>query len=358
MRILLLRLLAAAAAIFLIFLARSKNLSLSQPTKVSTSPRLFLFTSVATHDNLELFGRFLRHYRDLGIPADRIHVDIHFTQETNLGPAGHEAALERLHLLLAHHGVLAWRVRMFSEFVRGMKVAWVEEATTRMGLTTGDWMLYVDHDEFQVYLQPLSELLSEAEKYGISAFQGSFVDRVYWDGRLVDVTEDTELSLDFPWGCRLVKSVYKGLTTKLGPYKFGLKQADDWHSLDLDLLENEVHVFRGIQIHHFRWGERALQVPTHWESQNWPYWQTKAYLESHNNKICVWCPEQECVLLANLPPMSTIAAAIEGQTQHIRTMQKTVPKKQYLNPIPDRSWKYYLTSPDAERPLENPDPEE
>jgi len=177
-------------------------------------PRLFLFIFLASHENLALTRKLLRHYLTLGYQPELIHIDFHIQTEEEAS-APHSLKLKGV---LREHGVTAITERILGKFFDDVKMDWQRDSTRRMGVKRGDWVVQIDSDEFHEYPGPVMDLLVEAERHRVSAIVGHFVDRVESTGKLVEISEETDLERTFTQGCELATSIYEGLNKKVGPH--------------------------------------------------------------------------------------------------------------------------------------------
>jgi len=274
-------------------------------------PRLFLFIFLASHENLALTRKLLRHYLTLGYQPELIHIDFHIQTEEEAS-APHSLKLKGV---LREHGVTAITERILGKFFDDVKMDWQRDSTRRMGVKRGDWVVQIDSDEFHEYPGPVMDLLVEAERHRVSAIVGHFVDRVESTGKLVEISEETDLERTFTQGCELATSIYEGLNKKVGPHLHPLETSNGgFHVLDRSLLwpGRPTWVFDGMRVHHFKWVPGIADDLANWKERAREKSLLASYLQAHNNTICLECKEHNCMDYQDFPPLPSIFDALES----------------------------------------------
>lgn len=159
---------------------------------MAADARVRVLSCVGAARDRDLVGHFARHYRDLGVAPDRIHLIVHADRDA----PGSADAVHRLLDILAELGIEpadVWR----GVYTSG--ALWQRRrALQRRVATAEDWVLSADIDEFHVYPAPLSEVVDHLEECGANLLQGPMIDRLAPGGVLAPVDPTRPLADQFP----------------------------------------------------------------------------------------------------------------------------------------------------------------
>ena len=148
-----------------------------------------LISCVGVEHDLALLPHFLRHYLDLGIAPERMHLVLN-------APTADAPSLARARAVLAAHGVEPaeeWVAPYTSDTM------WEKRREVQRRVAApADWVVSADVDEFCEFPAPLAEVLAACERRGVNCVQGVFIDRLAPGGRLAPVEAEPSIWDQFP----------------------------------------------------------------------------------------------------------------------------------------------------------------
>jgi hypothetical protein len=184
-----------------------------------------------------LLPHLVNHYRDIGIESHIVICHAESEADEQYERIRQTCKEMDVQLLYSHFG--PWRDSLNQRL-----------KAYAMSQHPDDWFVVADLDEFQMYDQPLDELIDRCERFGADHVNGCFLDRVADGGHLREV-DDTSIWEKFP----LAGSVSSGISGAL-PLKTGLARGRT------ELLIGHHGTLGGvglpkdegfIQVHHFKW---------------------------------------------------------------------------------------------------------
>ena len=156
---------------------------------MTADPRVRLLSCVGAARDLDLVGHFVRHYQDLGVAPDRVHLIVHADSDAS-------RALTTLVDRLGDLGIEP------AEIWRGTYTSgamWRRRRLLQRRLVLAhEWVVSADVDEFQVYPAPLTEVIDHLEERGLNVLQGPMIDRVARSGALTRVDRKRHPAEQFP----------------------------------------------------------------------------------------------------------------------------------------------------------------
>jgi hypothetical protein len=153
------------------------------------------------HGRIDWLPQFVEHYR--GLSVERFHLTLHFEPDVprEVMALRTRLAEETLSALgIGLHAVLIWPYD--SDTLRDHH----DQVQSQIA-AAGDWIVWADLDEFQVYPEPLTELIAQAERDGYDYFRAVMIDRVAEDGSLPAFDPDQPIWEQYPRRCHLTRDV-------------------------------------------------------------------------------------------------------------------------------------------------------
>ncbi|MDT7856656.1 hypothetical protein RQM47_08390 [Rubrivirga sp. S365] len=158
-------------------------------THSDAASRTLLISCVGVESDLPLLPHFLRHYLDLGVAPERMHIVLNALTADAPGLAEARA-------ILAEHGVDGgedWIEPYTSDAMWDKR----REVQRRVA-SPEDWVVSADVDEFCEFPAPLGEVLDYCERRGANCVQGVFIDRLAPGGALAEIEPAPSLWDQFP----------------------------------------------------------------------------------------------------------------------------------------------------------------
>lgn len=220
---------------------------------------------------IALVPQFVAHYRALGV--GRIWLTLHVGARLPATPAADAICTEAMRLLeKLGTEPLPFLIGDFD----AMLVRKRHDAIQGARIPSGDWVLWADTDEFQVYPRALAELLAEADAQNANAIGGELVDRVARDGALIRFDPALPVWRQFPLGSDVTRRVLQGFTHKVAASKGNVLVGPGHHEA---LPSSPVPVIWArdlAAIHHFKWDDGviarlALRTEDDWK-RRCPWW--------------------------------------------------------------------------------------
>ena len=271
-----------------------------------SDPQIFMFTMIDCGRPPELARQTLVHYLEAGIDRSRIHVVV------NVHPGRATYLRECIALLQELQIPFCFYERHFSVEA---KRAYADAAMLAMGCKMNDWIVHVDTDEHNEYpTGNLSTFLAALEKAKIAHAVGKLADRVSYDGKFRPITATEDLAETYPYVCNITRSIRSGNPSKLIAYKaFLVPGSGGFHGLNpYHPRNNRRRGVSGFRVHHFKYAgdimdELKYRVKYNDEIQyvhNRELHRVYMYdaLKAWGDRVCVDCPEAECIKIMDLPP--------------------------------------------------------
>lgn len=217
--------------------------------------RIWFTSCIGVDYSPALIPHFLRHYRDLGIPAERFLLVLNTARFRIRPMRAARAAVAQAGV----PGAVIWRGPYTSE-VKQAKV----RALLDRHVAPEDWIVHADADEFQEYPAPLPEFLRSVEAEGANVVSGVLLDRLAEDGRLRAVAPSPSPFEQFPVVGRVGPRVL-ALTTddggdkrKLMAYRGNLRANRGSGDIAEEMAADARPSRREGVIHHFKWTDDVL----------------------------------------------------------------------------------------------------
>lgn len=212
--------------------------------------------------------QFVQHYRALGVER--------FLLTLQLEPAG--PALEQDRHRAEFRETLA-DLGIGTAFVwvhtwDGPSMAADQRSLARAHVASSDWVVWCDLDEFQVYPEPLRDIVARCEADDVDYIRGIFIDRVAEDGGLPRFDPRRSIWDTFPRTCNVTRVLaqanpHKVILAKGSVLVYGGKHAvmDGQYLKPLEGWG---------QVHHFKWDASVLERLRYRLSPDWkakcPWW--------------------------------------------------------------------------------------
>jgi hypothetical protein len=192
--------------------------------------------------------QLVEYYRVLGV--DRFWVTFHVN-----GTEGESGNFQRrVDALISDLGIDSLPY-LSGEFDAELIRANHDHVQARLG-TPDDWIIWFDADEFQVYPKNLKPFLADADRRGVTAVSGEFLDRIARNGILVPYDSRISIWEQFPIASNFTASVLKGYTHKVAAAKSGvIITAGNHEAVYRDQISWADDI---VAIHHFKWDDKVL----------------------------------------------------------------------------------------------------
>jgi hypothetical protein len=146
----------------------------------------------------------------------------------------------------------------------------------------GDWVVWADIDEFQVYPGEFKSLIQLAETLDIDYFRGYFVDRVAADGKLRPFDPEQSIWTQFPRQIKLDTAMRAGVTHKVTCCRSTVRVNNGNHfPVNPEPL---CYYSDPVDVHHFKWDTTVISRLSRrlWPDfrEQCPHWvESKSVLE-------------------------------------------------------------------------------
>lgn len=236
--------------------------------------RIRLITTV-DHGRVPWLGQFVQHYRQLGVHA--FHITLHF--EPDVPRPCRERAMQAAAALVEPYDVVISAALVCAYDAPTVRAH--HDQVQAQEASAGDWIVWADIDEFQIYPGSLGGLLDEADESQSLYFRGFLIDRVTRTGELAVFDPIRSIWSQFPRRARLTRTVAKAPTEKVACSRAHLRITPGNHFVVDD------HLVRcheaPVQVHHFKWD---ASVVARLEHRVQPAWQQR----------CQWWVESDRLL--------------------------------------------------------------
>jgi hypothetical protein len=122
-------------------------------------------------------------------------------------------------------------------------------------VTSQDWIIPADLDEFIQFPAPISQLIGEMDANGATFIKGDFLDRISEDGRLNPTLPEPSIWEQFPLTCKVSQSLIKCWSHKVTLARGDCMLASGHHNV---IFPARPHISRRCIIHHFKWRRGLL----------------------------------------------------------------------------------------------------
>jgi hypothetical protein len=224
---------------------------------------------------ISFLPQFLDHYSRLGV--ERFHLSLQVEPGADAGWVDHSVSEANAALAQYGTGLAAVLQKPFSSFV-------LREHHDRLQSThasAGDWIVWSDIDEFQVYPGEFKSLIRLAESLEIDYFRGHFVDRLAADGKLRAFDPHQSIWAQYPRQFKLDPSLSPGMTQKVACARSGVQVSRGNHfALNEERL---CYYAEPVEVHHFKWDASVVS-------------RLKRRLQPDFQMHCPWWVESKAVL--------------------------------------------------------------
>jgi hypothetical protein len=178
---------------------------------------LKLISCVDVTRELGLLGHFVRHYTELGIDPQNMHILLNAEDPDAQGFA-------RAEKILSDFGAAAptrWVAPYTSDAM------WQQRRDLQKRVAKpSDWVLSADIDEFHEYPTDLATVLRHCSAVGATVVQGVFVDRLSADTQLRPVADEPPLKDQFPTEAFIMEAIAGPDSDRYGSVKIMLMRGD------------------------------------------------------------------------------------------------------------------------------------
>ena len=148
-----------------------------------------LITCVGVEHDLALLPHFLAYYKDLGVPANNMHVVLQ-------APEDNIPEMEEAVKLLDEYNI-----RPHEKWIAPYtsKSMWEKRRETQRAVASADdWIISADVDEFHEFPVGLKAFLDYCDQKNARCVQGVFIDRLAPEGKLTSVNDKSAIWDQFP----------------------------------------------------------------------------------------------------------------------------------------------------------------
>lgn len=191
-----------------------------------------------------LLRQMLEHYRNLQITSFIIHAH-------SRGPG--DPAIDEMQSVVEQFG-LSLRSISEGDHAKAQTAAW----KTRASLPN-DWFVIVDIDEFQIYPEPLVEILRYCDQRDYDHVNGCFLDRIAADGTLSKFNPLLPVWQQYPMGLFFTNPVLGADPRKVVAAKGRVEMANNGHHIALSNRGCPIDE-HFIPVHHFKWSDGVLEA--------------------------------------------------------------------------------------------------
>ncbi len=248
---------------------------------------IWLYSRIGRDDRL--LSQFVDHYQNLGVDRMLLCADAKNPEDPVPERVRHAAVeIDAVYEQASDPG----HSMAFCERVRTELVQRHCEPT--------DWVLSADVDEFQVYPEPLDEIVRRCEASSAEYVGGRFVDRIASDGSLAPLSMDRSVWEQYPIGARLTHAVLGACDEKVVLSRAAIPLGGGHHAPKVEATPLEgVEV----EVHHFKWDasvvERCRWHRDAYKDVGDPWWRECQrfldYLAMNHGRIDLSNPSLEAV---------------------------------------------------------------
>ena len=215
---------------------------------------------------IEWLPQFVHHYRHLGVERFLLTLQL----EPDAAQAEKEAHRNRFRQTLAeldideaHYWEQAFDAKGKGEHHRRLQ---------EQNVSRDDWVVWCDSDEFQVYPQPLRDIVAECETARVDFIRGAFIDRVAADFSLAPFDPEGSIWETFPQTFSVSAALAGADPRKVTLARGRIRVSDGNHG---PLTSGSLRTVTGwVQVHHFKWD---ATLPERLRYRVRPEWQAKFY---------------------------------------------------------------------------------
>lgn len=214
---------------------------------------------------IDWLPQFVAHYRSLGV--DRFLLSLQ--QEPAV--AAETRLAQRMRF---EHALRGLGVPQSFELIESYDSASVCRHQQRIAdqfVGKGDWIVWCDSDEFQVYPLSLGAVVDSCLTQGIEAIPGILVDRIAADGGLPDFDPSQSLWEMFSRPCNITGNIAHGTVDKVVFARGDIRLRPGNHATEDPKTK---FAAQAIPIHHFKWHAGVL---AHLRFRLEPAWKRKCF---------------------------------------------------------------------------------
>lgn len=215
---------------------------------------------------IEWLPQFVRHYRQLGVERFLLTLQL----EPDAAQADNEQHRNRFRQTLAELGIdegYYW-----AEAYDAMGMAEHHQKLQRQKVSHNDWLVWCDSDEFQVYPQPLRDVVAQCEAARVDLLCGALIDRVAEDFSLAPFNPRRSIWETFPQTFNVSAALAGADPRKVTLARGDIRVSGGNHfpvsNASLKTLR------RRVQVHHFKWDAMLIDRLRY---RVRPEWQAKCY---------------------------------------------------------------------------------
>jgi hypothetical protein len=225
---------------------------------------------------IEWLPEFVQHYRHLGVERFLLTLQL----EPDAAQVGKEAHRNRFRQTLAELDIdeAYYREQAFDS--KGMG----EHHRRLQGqkISPGDWVVWCDSDEFQVYPQPLRDIVAQCETARVDFIRGAFIDRIAADFSLAPFGHERSVWETFPQTFNVSAALAGADPRKVTLARGRIQISDGNH---FPLTNGSLRTLTGwVQVHHFKWDATLIErlryrIRPEWQAKCFWWVESKRLLE-------------------------------------------------------------------------------
>jgi hypothetical protein len=200
---------------------------------------------------IALLGQFVEHYARMGV--ERFHLSLQVEPGEDLAAISRYTGQANRILAGFDLALCAVLTTPFSSFALREHH---DQLKTR-ACQAGDWIVWSDIDEFQVYPGEFRSLIGLADIYNIDYFRGHLVDRAAEDGKLSTFNPDQPIWTQYPRRFQPPWKQFPGASHKITCARPAVQLTPGNHyTVSSSPL---VYYSEPVEIHHFKWDASVVQ---------------------------------------------------------------------------------------------------
>ncbi len=200
---------------------------------------------------IEWLPQFVQHYRHLGVERFLLTLQL----EPGAAHAEKEQHRNRFRQKLAELDIE--EAYYWEQAYDAMGMGKQHRRLQRQKVSPNDWVVWSDSDEFQVYPQPLRDIVAQCEAARVDFIRGAHIDRVAADFSLAQFEPERAIWETFPQTFNVGAALAGAATSKVGLARGRIEVSDGNH---FPVTNASLRTLRGwVQVHHFKWDATLIE---------------------------------------------------------------------------------------------------
>jgi hypothetical protein len=215
---------------------------------------------------IEWLPQFVKHYRHLGVERFLLTLQL----EPGAAQAEKEQHRNRFRQTLAELDIE--EAYYWEQAYDAMGMGEQHRRLQAQKVSPNDWVVWSDSDEFQVYPQPLRDIIAQCEAARVDFIRGAFIDRVAADFSLAPFDPERAIWENFSQTFNVSAALAGADPRKVTLARGWIRVSDGNH---FPLTNASLTTLRGwVQVHHFKWDATLIERLRY---RLRPEWQAKCF---------------------------------------------------------------------------------